>query len=75
MAITRRSGVYHLLPVYHLRTNVGIEFLASECLLPYFLKLLRTLYPSLVVIVMSELTIMWWVKSSIFVAGHLAKQT
>jgi len=69
VATKRRSGVYHMLPICHLHTKVGIEILASECLLPYFLKLLRNLFPSLMMIVMSELRIVWWVKSSLFVTS------
>jgi hypothetical protein len=33
-----RSGVYHLLPMYHVYIKVGIKFSASECSLYYVLK-------------------------------------
>ena len=69
LATTQRFGVYHLMPICHLHFKVGMEILASECLLPSFFKLLRTLFPSLVMIVMSELRIVWWVKSSLFVTS------
>jgi hypothetical protein len=34
----QRSDVYHLLPKCHVYIEVRIKFLASGCLLPYFLE-------------------------------------
>lgn len=44
-----RSDAYHLLHMYHLKNEVRIQFSASECFLPYFLKFicsLRASWPS-----------------------------
>lgn len=37
---TAESGVYRLLPMCHVYIKVRIKFLVSECLLPYFQKLI-----------------------------------